>query len=219
MKEINFFDTNQRSPAERKNIIKNEKLKKPTNDYMNFGYDYFDNDKIGVGYGGYEYDGRYKRSAEKIIQFYKLKKNSQILEIGCAKGFIVYELYKLGMDVYGLELSQYAIENSVPEIKKKINLYNVENGIPFKDSYFDLVISKEVFPHLNPKKIDFVINECNRVSKGNIFLEIQCIETEEEHENFKKWDRTHQIIKTKKQWTSLFKKNNYIGDIHFKYLT
>ena len=123
------------------------------------------------------------------------------------------------MDVYGLELSQYAIENSVSQINKKINLHNVEKGVPFEDNYFDLVISKEVFPHLNPTKIDFVIRECNRVSIRNIFLEIQCIEKEEETDNFKKWDNTHQIIKTKKQWTSLLKKNNYIGDVHFKYLT
>lgn len=218
MSEINFFNVAQRSSIERKEIVNKKAYIDMPESYKSFGYDYFDNPNIGVGYGGYRYDGRYEKSISNMIQYYNLNSNSKVLEIGCAKGFILYEFFKKNIDVYGIDVSNYAKENSILEISEKIIIQNIENGIPFENNYFDLVISKEVFPHINEKKIDFVIEETKRVSKNNIFLEIQCCSSKEDFKDFKKWDNTHQIIKTEKQWLELFSKNTLVCDYHFKQL-
>ena len=151
MSEINFFNVAQRSSIERKEIVNKKSYINVSESYKSFGYDYFDNPNIGVGYGGYRYDGRYEKSVSNMIQYYNLNSNSKVLEIGCAKGFILYEFFKKNIDVYGIDVSNYAKENSILEISEKIIIQNIENGIPFENNYFDLVISKEVFPHINKK--------------------------------------------------------------------
>ena len=87
------------------------------NDYLNFGETYFDNSELGIGYGKYKYDNRFKKNVKKIINFFKFKKKSKILEIGCAKGFLLVEFYKQGMDVIGLEKSSCK-KNHINLLKK-----------------------------------------------------------------------------------------------------
>ena len=60
-----------------------------------FGYDYFDGDRK-FGYGGYSYDGRWRSVAKDIIEFFKLKDGDKILDVGCAKGFLLYDLEGYG---------------------------------------------------------------------------------------------------------------------------
>ena len=60
---------------------------------MKFGKEYFDGARI-YGYGGYRYDGRWIKIAKSIIKRYKLKKGDKVLDIGCAKGFLMFELKK-----------------------------------------------------------------------------------------------------------------------------
>ena len=96
-----------------------------------------------VCYGGYKYiEGRWQKVAEKINDFYKLPKNAKILDIGCGKGFLLYDFLKVlpNAEVFGLDISKYALENSKSEIKSKLIQGNATN-LPFDDNYFDLVIS------------------------------------------------------------------------------
>ena len=50
--------------------------------------EYFDGSRE-QGYGGYKYDGRWRQVAKDIIKHYSLKDNAKILDIGCAKGFLL----------------------------------------------------------------------------------------------------------------------------------
>ena len=77
-----------------------------------FDFDYFDGSR-DYGYGGYKYDGRWIPVAVDVISFFKLKTGSKILDVGCAKGFLMYDLKNLNMDVYGLDISSYAKQNAI----------------------------------------------------------------------------------------------------------
>ena len=77
------------------------------------GREYWDGGKT-EGYGGYKYDGRWSSVANKIIDFYNLTYKSKVLEIGCGKGFLLFELQEIlpGLDVVGIDTSKYAIDNA-----------------------------------------------------------------------------------------------------------
>lgn len=214
---IDHFNSNiiARKPAERHQLL--EKKNKVSSDYMDYGYDYFDNNELGVGYGGYKYDGRYADVVAKIIEYYGLKKGDRILEIGCAKGFVLVEFFKQGMEVVGWDKSKYAIENAHPLVQDKIQ-YAATEILPFEKDTFDFVFGKEVLPHLDEKALNILIDECIRVSKSYSFFEIQCGETPEEIEDLLKWDETHQTLKTPEWWLEFFAKKGYTGDLNFKLL-
>ena len=215
--KINFFRISTRSPSDRLNIIEKNKGSKVTNDYMFFGKDYFDNPNHSLGYHGYNYDGRFSDSVAEMIKHYNLSKNMKILELGCAKGFVLIEFFKQGMAIMGIDQSLYAVENSHPDIRNYISQGSA-NKIPFEDGYFDLVLSKEMLPHIFPDKLEDTLKECKRVSKGKIFFEIQCGRTNTELENMKQWDRTHRIINPPEWWESLFKKLDIPCDVQYNIL-
>ena len=224
MREISFFQNLNKRIHYRKKILDNSNYKKIKlnflKDYKKFGKTYFDNSKIGIGYGSYKYDGRFKNDVKKIIKFFKLKKKSKVLEIGCAKGFLLVEFYKLGLDVIGVDKSKYAKKNSHKLIKKYIKNLDIEKKLNFKDQTFDFVICKEVFPHIDPKKIGFLIKEIKRIVKKqkNVYIIVQSFKKNNQKELFKKWDLTHKSIYNKKEWKDIFKTNSFKGYLGFKYL-
>lgn len=224
MIEKYFFKNFFNRKSLRKKILSNYNEKKINKNYLisykQFGKSYFDNDKIGIGYGSYKYDGRFKKSAKKLIKFFNLKKNDKILEIGCAKGYFLVEFFKLGMNVIGIDKSKYAKKKSHSLIKKYIKNFDIEKKMIFKNKDFDFVFCKEVFPHIRPNKIISIIKEMKRVVKNpkNIYIEIQTFEKKSDKQLFKKWDLTHKSCYTKNEWLKIFKKNNFTGYISFKNL-
>lgn len=186
-------------------------------DYYQFGYDYFDNPHLRVGYGGYYYDGRYAAAARLICDHYGLRPGNRVLEIGCAKGFVLVEFYKLGLKVVGLDVSEYAVQHAHPDIRQFIYIGDASQ-MPFEDHSFDFVLGKEVLPHIPEYKVSSPIRECMRVSKGPIFLEIQCGETPLELEYLRRWDGTHVTAHPPAWWDDLFSSLGYKGDVHYKIL-
>jgi len=175
----NIFSKIHNRKKKRRKIITNFKIskikKKDLASYNKFGKSYFDSKKIGIGYGEYIYDGRFVSSVKRIINFFKLKKNSKVLEIGCAKGFLLVEFFKLGMKTFGIDNSSYAKTNAHLLVKNNIKKFNIEKKFPFRNNFFDFVICKDVLPHITKNKLNLVIKEINRVvkTKSNIFIEIQ----------------------------------------------
>ena len=226
MREISFFKkfNSERVKNNRKKILTNFNLKnldnKSINDYKKFGKSYFDAPEIEVGYRGYKYDGRYKKEVKKIVKFFNLKKKDRIIEIGCAKGFLLIEFYKLGFNVIGLDKSTYAKKNSHKLVKKYIRNCDIEKKIPLKNQSFDFVVCKDVFSHVSPKKINNLIKEIKRIVKNqkNIFILIQTFKKNNQKELFKKWDLTHKSFYNKKEWKHIFKINGFKGYLGFKYL-
>ncbi len=215
---ISFFPTSSRGADERRElaeaILSGETV---GSSYRDFGYDYFDNPDNGVGYGGYSYDGRYSAVAKRMVEHYGLNPGDRVLEIGCAKGFLLVEFLKLGMKVAGLDVSEYAAAKAHPDVHPFI--YTGEaKSINCPDNHFQLVIGKEVLPHVPHSDLEQTVRECMRVSDGRLFFEIQCGTTAKELQYMAAWDKTHQVCEKPEWWEELFMRVRYPGDVHYKVL-
>ena len=83
-----------------------------------FGRDYWDGERR-YGYGGYRYDGRWRPLAQTLIDRYGIKPGMSVLDVGCGKGFLLYEFTQLVPDlkIAGIDISQYGIDNAKEEVR------------------------------------------------------------------------------------------------------
>ena len=213
MTEIDFFSSSAPRSAHARKAKIARFVFDPTKraDFIAYGHAYFDDPDYGVGYGSYRYDGRYADSARRMIEFYKLAPGSKVLEIGCAKGFVLYEFLKHGMEVNGIDLSAYAVANALPEVRNRVAVGSAHR-LPWDDRLFDFVYSKETLPHLTIEQIRQAISEAMRVCRStNIFLEIQVAEESEARDLFLTWDETHQTIEGASWWRALLYEMGFPG--------
>lgn len=220
MDVIDFFGSSRPRSAEER-IRKIEAFvpdpdKRP--DFRRYGYNYFDNEDFGVGYGGYRYDGRYAGSVDKMISHYGLTPESRVLELGCAKGFILFEFLRRGIAVAGIDISEYAVGNALPEVRPFIRQGSCER-LDWNDGSFDLVYSKETLPHLTESQLVSAIAEARRVCRSDdIFLEIQVGNDDRACQLINAWDETHQTVRSSGWWRRFLVDQGYRGQVHFKAL-
>lgn len=217
--KLNFFDTTTtaRSGAARREAIRKTGEPQFTESHKAFGYDYFDNPDLGVGYGGYRYDGRFAEPVQEMIKRYGLKPGDTVLEIGCAKGFILVEFLKQGMKVVGIDRSDYAVENAHPDVRPFLRVGNFR-ALPFPDKSFDLVIAKDTLEHNPEPEMRRAVAECMRVAKGPIYFQICVGRTEREIAAMPKWDQSYTVNHTPEWWDAFFTEIGFPGDMHYKIL-
>ena len=183
-----------------------------------WGYDYWDGDRR-INYGGYNYiEGRWEKIAKKMIEVYDLKSNSKILDIGCGKGFLLYDFKKIDptFEVYGLDISKYAIENAKEEIKENLVQGNAKS-LPFEKNYFDLVISINTLHNLYNYELLNSLKEIERVGKKNKYVCVESYKNEKEKVNLLYWQVTCEGFYTPKEWKWWFEQAKYTGDHSFIY--
>ena len=176
-------------------------------------YNYFDGSRE-QGYGGYKYDGRWKPLAKAMIKHYNLNNKSRILEIGCAKGYLIKEFKDLlpKCTIYGVDISEYAISNAHIGIKKKLLIANA-NSLPFKKKFFDLTLSiNSLHNILNLEELKESFSEIKRVSKKNMFVSVGTYENHKEKKILDEWAVLATTYMSKKNWLKFFKKVKYNGD-------
>ena len=181
-----------------------------------FDYDYWDGDRR-ICYGGYNYiEGRWEKVAKKMATFYKLNSNSRILDIGCGKGYLLYDFTKIipGISVYGIDSSSYALNNSKSEISKNLKLGNAIN-LPWPSDYFDLVISINTLHCLHAHELDLALREMERVGKRNKYLCVESFRNEKEKANLLYWQVTCEAFNNIESWKWWFSKTGYNGDYSF----
>lgn len=179
--------------------------------------DYWDGDRR-YGYGGYYYDGRWKVVAEKLVEQYALSPDAAILDVGCGKGFLMYELKQLLPDarVVGLDVSQYAIAHAKEEVRDTIISQRAQDPYPFCDNDFDLVFSNTTLHNLYIFDLKKALEEIERVGK-NKFLCVESYRNAHELFNVQCWALTCEAFFTPDEWVWLFDEFNYTGDYEFIY--
>lgn len=176
-------------------------------------FDYWDGDRR-ICYGGYSYmPGRWAPVAQAIIDHYGIKSGDKILDIGCGKGFLLYEISLLvpGVEIYGIDISSYAIEHAKEEIKDRLQVCNATD-LPFPDDYFDLVYSITTLHNLHNYDLDKALREMERVGKKNKYLCVESYRNEVEKANLLYWQVTCEAFCTPEEWEWWFKQTGYTGD-------
>jgi sporadic carbohydrate cluster protein (TIGR04323 family) len=181
-----------------------------------YDYDYWDGDRK-FGYGGYKYIKNYHTLiAEKLIKDYQLNNKSRILDIGCGKGFLMYELKKIlkNNNIFGIDKSIYAKKWSKKEVKKNIKIWDINNKLEFKDNFFDLVISINTLHNLKIKNVNNCLTEIERVGR-NKYICVESYRNEKEQFNLQCWALTAETLLDVTSWEWLFKNSGYKGDYEF----
>jgi SAM-dependent methyltransferase len=183
-----------------------------------YGFDYWDGDRR-FGYGGYKYiPGRWKPVAEALIGDYGLKSGSKVLDIGCGKGFLLYEMLLLepGLIVSGFDSSTYGLEHSKEEIKPFLFHHKAQDPYPFGDKEFDLVISLGTFHNLKLFELKTALSEMERVGKEK-YLMLESYRNEQEMFNLECWALTAESLFSVSEWIWLYREFGFTGDYEFIY--
>ena len=182
-----------------------------------FDYDYWDGDRK-VGYGGFTYDGRWRKVADEMAAHYGLKPGDKVLDVGCGKAFLLYDLTQAvpGIEVAGIDISQYAIDHAKEEVKPLLQQGHA-NSLPWEDGYFDLVISITTLHNLHNYDLEAALKEFERVGNKNKYLCVESYRNEEEKANLLYWQLTCEAFCTPKEWDWWFQKTGYTGDHSFIY--
>lgn len=183
-----------------------------------WGKDYWDGDRR-ICYGGYRYlEGRWEKVARAMIEHYQLKPGDKILDVGCGKGFLLYDFTKVmpGLQIHGIDISDYAIANAKEEIKDKLQI-GCATSLPYADDYFDLVISITTLHNLPNYDLDKALREIERVGKKNKYICVESYRNEIEKANLLYWQVTCEAFCTPKEWDWWFNLTGYTGDSSFIY--
>jgi protein-L-isoaspartate(D-aspartate) O-methyltransferase len=180
-------------------------------------YEYWDGDRR-INYGGYEYlEGRWEKVVRPMAEHYGIRAGDRVLEVGCGKGFLLYDFTKVvpGVEVAGIDISEYAIRNAKPEIRQRLQVGNA-NSLPFPDKHFDLVVSINTLHNLHCYDLEKALCEIERVGR-NKYICVESYRTEEEKANLLYWQVTCEAFNTPEEWLWWFKLTGYTGDYSFVY--
>lgn len=182
-----------------------------------YGHEFWDGDRR-YGYGGYKYDGRWEVVARKLIEQYALADGAKILDVGCGKGFLLYELKKLlpNSVTIGFDMSEYAIANAKEEIKDNLFQYKAQDVYPFDNNEFDLVFSLTTLHNLHVFELKTAVSEMERVGK-NKYIVVEGYRNEDELFNLECWALTCESFFKPQEWIWLFHEFGYTGDYEFIY--
>ena len=181
-----------------------------------FGFDYFDGDR-NHGYGGFTYQERFwKPVVPDLISHFNLNSSSRVLDVGCAKGFFLHDLQEAlpGIDVNGIDISQYAIENSIESVQSKVRVGDARL-LEFPDNSFDFVMSINTIHNLDRGDCAKALTEIQRVSGGKSFITVDAYRNEMERERMEAWNLTALTMMSVDEWKEFFIEVGYDGDYYW----
>lgn len=183
-----------------------------------YEFDYWDGDRR-YGYGGYKYmPGRWKPVAEALIQIYGLKPGDKVLDVGCGKAFLLYEMQLLmpELQLTGFDISQHGLAQRNPEFRGTLLRYRAQDVYPFGDKEFDLVISLGCLHNLRIFELKMALAEIKRVGK-NRYIMVESYRNEQELFNLQCWALTAESFFDTAEWIWLYNHFGYTGDYEFIY--
>ena len=181
-----------------------------------FGRDFFDGDRRH-GYGGFSYHPRFWQPViPTFVQHFGISDSSSILDVGCGKGFMLFDMLQLipGVKVAGVDISAYAVENSLKEVKNHLQVADARK-LPFEDKSFDYVISINTIHNLERNDLIIALKEIERVAAKGSFVTVDAYRNEEERLAMEAWNLTAKTILSVDDWRKLFVEAGYTGDYYW----
>jgi cyclopropane fatty-acyl-phospholipid synthase-like methyltransferase len=214
-KEIDLlknYPKQKRNTSERA-LEKNEEIREIA---RKFDFEFFDSERK-YGYGGFSYNKKFWGPVVPTFkEYWKLNSSSSILDVGCAKGFMVHDFFEQikGINVKGIDISDYAIKNGKKEIKDRLIVGNAKN-LPFEDNFFDYIISINTIHNLDLNECKKALSEIQRVSKISSFITVDAYKNEEEKKKMFEWNLTAKTIMSVNDWKKVFDETGYDGDYYW----
>ena len=180
--------------------------------------DYWDGDRR-FGYGGYKYlAGRWKPVAQALIKNYNLSNESSVLDIGCGKGYLLYEMKLLlpNLRISGFDISNHGIATAKQEVKEQLFIHRAQDPFPFQKNEFDLAISLGCLHNLRIFELEIALKEMERVA-SNGYLMLESYRNEQEQFNLQCWALTCESFFDTEEWVWLYEHLGYKGDYEFIY--
>jgi cyclopropane fatty-acyl-phospholipid synthase-like methyltransferase len=163
---------------------------------MKYDKDYFENG-IQTGVSGYEnyrwLPERTYKEIRTIINLLDINPESSVLDFGCAKGFYVKALTHYGINAWGVDISDYAIENADYEIKHRIS--KSETLV-----HYDYIIARNVMEHIDEKDLYGLLCHFKEITNKVFFTVPLCKKNGGEYILPIPFDETHVIKWTKQKW-------------------
>jgi SAM-dependent methyltransferase len=181
-----------------------------------FAWEYFDGERRH-GYGGFSYHPRFWSEVVKdLAAHYRLGSASTLLDIGCAKGFMLRDLLELlpGLDVVGLDVSEYALQHCDPVVRGRL-VQGDARCLPFAGASFDVVTAVNSLHNLPIDGVRDALREIERVGRGRSFVMVDGWRTEDQRTKLEAWVLTAETMLHADDWVALFREVGYTGDYWF----
>ncbi|MBN1124177.1 MAG: class I SAM-dependent methyltransferase [Sedimentisphaerales bacterium] len=210
-REVNLFE------VELKERDYPEKIEQQQREAMfQYGREYYD-DAAYPGFRGYRYNGSWRSIAASIFRYFKLPPDARILDVGCAKGFLLYDFKEVqpACRVSGVDISSYAIEHALPEVKENLICTSCTE-LPFEDGAFDLVVCLDTLHNLTDDDCRKAVREIRRVGRKHQFIMVHSYYTEQQRKNLLRWEVTIQQVLSVQEWKNLYREEGYQGLYYWK---
>ena len=216
MAEIDLMDRYPKSKRdnlleERAEVSEEERVIAQT-----FGKEYFDGPRR-LGLGGYYYNPKFfKPVVERMIEYYGLTSESSVLDVGCAKGFMMHDFAEAlpGIEVAGIDISDYCIENAMPSVAPFIRKASCD-VLPYPDNSFDLVVAIATVHNLDLEGVKQSLREIMRVTRRHAFIKVNGYYTDEQRDDLHRWNLVAKTILHVDEWKRVFDEVGYTGDYYW----
>ncbi|MEQ8666531.1 MAG: class I SAM-dependent methyltransferase [Rhodospirillales bacterium] len=181
-----------------------------------FGWEYFDGPRR-LGMGGYHYNPKFFTPVvEDMIAHYGLTDESSILDVGCAKGFMLHDFRQAlpGCTIAGIDISTYCLENAMETVAGDLQCASCDD-LPFEDDSFDLVISIATIHNLDVEGVKRSLREIMRVSRKHAFIKVNGYRTTEERDALEAWNLVARTILPVEEWEAIFDEVGYTADYYW----
>lgn len=184
---------------------------------LKWDYDYWDGSRE-TGYGGYKYDGRWRKVADAMAKAYGLKPGMRILDVGSGKGFLLHDFTESvpGVEVAGIDISAYGVAHTMESVKPFVQVGTAAK-LPWPDGYFDLVISINTLHNLYIHDLWAAFREIERVARGHKYICVEAYRNEREKMNLLYWQLTCRAFHTPEEWAFVYQQTGYSGDYEYIY--
>ncbi len=158
-----------------------------------YNFKYFDGGRGKVG--GYAREGYWDYPVHwNTFGHVMLRNPESVLEIGCARGYVLKRIEDAGVRCAGIEVSEHCYQTRVTEAVRVFDV--TQTPWPFADKEFDLSFSMAVLEHIPEKHIYAIASEIKRVSKRGL----HGVDFGDHDDGF---DKTHCLFRDSEWWETL----------------